>query len=295
MVSGLARAAALAVPAIALSGAVPPAVAGDEADAAARGAYVFHAAGCFACHTDVKNKGAPLAGGRALETPFGTFYTPNITPDRDHGIGAWSDADFLRALRHGIGPDGRDYYPVFPYPAYSGMSERDALDLKDYLFAQPPVAQADRPHDIDFPFGFRFLIGVWKALFFDAAPFVPDSGHDARWNRGAYLVRHLGHCGQCHSPRNFLGAVERARPLAGNPVGPDGKKVPNITPDKKHGIGSWNQSDIEYFLKTGFRPDGDVAGGAMAEVIEQSTRYLTDDDRAAIAAYLLAPPPRSGP
>lgn len=263
--------------------------------AVARGAYVLRAAGCLACHTDAKNKGAPLAGGRALVTPFGTFYTPNITPDREHGIGAWSDADFLRALRAGVAPDGAHYYPAFPYASYTGMSEQDILDLKAYLFAQPAVAQSNRPHDLDFPFGFRFLLGIWKSLFFAEGRHVADPTRDERWNRGAYLVEHLGHCGECHTPRNFLGALNEDRRLAGNPVGPDGKKVPNITPDPDEGIGDWRESDIMYFLKTGFLPDGDVAGGAMTDVIEESTSHLTDADRAAIAAYLLSLPPLPGP
>lgn len=292
----MARRAALAVAlgAAALAGASADGRAQGD-DAAARGAYVFAAAGCYACHTDVKNKGAPLAGGRALATPFGTFYSPNITPDPEHGIGAWSDRDFLRAVRAGLAPDGGHYYPVFPYASYSGMSDRDALDLKAYLFAQPPVAQANRAHEADFPFGFRFLIGLWKALFFEPARFAPAPDRDETWNRGAYLVRHLGHCAECHSPRNSLGAVDGERELAGNPAGPDGKKVPNITPHRKEGIGGWRESDITFFLKTGFLPDGDVAGGAMAEVIEHGTSRLSDADRAAIVAYLRALPPLPGP
>lgn len=266
-----------------------------DSEAVSRGAYVFRAAGCYACHTDVKNKGAPLAGGRALKTPFGTFYAPNITPDPVHGIGRWSDEHFLRAIRHGVAPDGRHYYPVFPYTSYTGMTEPDVLDLKAYLFAQPPATRADTPHEVNFPFRFRFLLGIWKILFFEAGRRTIDPARGERWNRGAYLVETLGHCGECHTPRNALGAVEEDRRLAGNPSGPDGKKVPNITPHPRDGIGDWRESDITYFLETGFRPDGDVAGGAMTEVIEESTSHLTDADRAAIAAYLLALPPIPGP
>ena len=263
-------------------------------DAVGRGAYVFRAAGCAGCHTDPKRKHEPLAGGPALETPFGTFYAPNISPDPEHGIGRWSDADFLRALREGLAPDGRHYYPVFPYPSYSGMSERDALDLKAYIFSLAPVARPNRPHEVSFPFEFRFLLGAWKALYFAPARFAPDPGRDAQWNRGAYLVEHLGHCGACHTPRGFLGAKDQDRKLAGNPKGPGGKKVPNITPDPEDGIGRWRASDLTYYLKTGFRPDGDVAGGAMSGVIEDATAHLSDADRAAIAAYLssLSPIPR---
>ncbi len=267
---------------------------GDPA-AVERGAYVFRAGGCLACHTDMKNKGAPLAGGRALETPFGTFYSPNITPDPTHGIGSWSDADFIRALREGLRPDGAHYYPAFPYPSYTGMSERDMRDLKAYLFSQEPAAVPNRPHELGFPFGYRIALWPWKLLFFEPGRRAEDPSKDAQWNRGAYLVEHLGHCGECHTPRNLLGAVQRDRRMAGNPSGPDGKKVPNITPHPDQGIGDWSDSDLTYFLKTGFLPDGDFAGGAMTDVIEESSSHLSDEDRAAIAAYLRSLPPIAGP
>ena len=265
-----------------------PAVA--AAEAAARGAYLFRAAGCAGCHTDPKRKHEPLAGGPALSTPFGTFYAPNITPDPEHGIGRWSDADFLRALRQGRAPDGRHYYPAFPYTSYSGMTERDTLDLKAYVFSLAPAARPSRPHEIAFPFNFRVLLGLWKTLFFAPRPFAPEPDRDAQWNRGAYLVEHLGHCGECHTARNVLGAMDAARKLVGSPKGPDGKRVPNITPDPKDGIGRWQVLDITYYLKTGFLPDGDVADGAMSEVIEQGTAHLSDSDRTAIAIYLLSLP-----
>jgi mono/diheme cytochrome c family protein len=289
---------------ILLAGWIGPAVTGlgvaaaetaASAEAVARGAYLFRAAGCAGCHSDPKRKHEPLAGGPALKTPFGTFYAPNITPDPEHGIGRWSDADFLRALRQGLAPDGRHYYPVFPYTSYSGMTERDALDLKAYIFSLAPVARPNRPHEVSFPFNFRDLLGLWKALFFAPRPFAPDPGREAGWNRGAYLVEHLGHCGECHTARNVLGAKDETRKLAGNPNGPDGKKVPNITPDPKDGIGRWRESDVGYYLKTGFLPDGDVADGAMSDVIEQVTAHLSDADRTAIAAYLLSLPAIPGP
>jgi mono/diheme cytochrome c family protein len=268
--------------------------AGDES-AIARGAYIFRAAGCLTCHTDTKNKGAPLAGGRALTTPFGTFYSPNITPDPVHGIGAWSDADFIAALRQGRAPDGRHYYPAFPYPSYTGMSARDMRDLKAYLFSRPAVATPNRAHDLKFPFGFRAALWPWKLLFFTEGRRVEDPGKDARWNRGAYLVENLGHCGECHTPRNFLGAVDQDLNLAGNATGPDGKKVPNITPHPGKGIGDWSESDLMYYLKTGFLPDGDFAGGAMVDVIQESTGFLSGEDRAAIASYLFSLAPISSP
>jgi len=267
--------------------------AASEDSALVRGAYIFRAAGCLACHTDSKNKGAPLAGGRALPTPFGIFYTPNITPDPVHGIGAWSDADFVTALSKGVSPDGRPYYPAFPYTSYTGMSARDMRDLKAYLFSQPAAATQNRPHELTFPFGYRFTLWPWKLLFFTEGFRVEDSSQDTQWNRGAYLVENLGHCGECHSPRNFLGAVKRGQLLSGNPAGPDGKKVPNITPHPSQGIGDWSKSDLTYFLESGFYPDGDYAGGAMTDVIEESTEYLSDEDRAAIARYIFDLPPIS--
>ncbi len=285
-------AAALVLSSTAL--AATPAAA-QEADAVARGRYLVHAAGCISCHTDEKSGGAFLAGGRALETPFGTFHAPNITPDSEHGLGAWREADFLRALHDGESPDGEPYYPAFPYPSYTGLTEADARDLWAYLKTVPPVAKPDVPHDLAFPFSVRAANRLWQAMFFEPGRFAPDPARDETWNRGAYLVRHLGHCGECHSPRGLLGAVDRGRELAGNPSGPEGKKVPNITPDADAGIGEWAPVDITFFLKTGFLPDGDVAGGAMEEVIRDNTSHLSDGDREAIAAYLKSLPPLAGP
>lgn len=250
-----------------------------------RGAYLFRAGGCASCHTDAKGGGAPLAGGRPLATPFGTFYSPNITPDPEHGIGGWSVEDLVRALKEGVAPDGSHYFPVFPFTSYAGMTEADARDLAAYLLAQPPVATADKPHEIAFPFNQRWLQSGWKLLFFDEATFVPDPAQSEDWNRGAYLVRHLGHCGECHSPRTVLGAVDGSRALAGNPEGPDGDKVPNITPSPE-GIGDWSEEEIVELLESGFDPDFDVVGGLMGEVVNESTSHLTEADRRAIAVYL---------
>ncbi|MEX0759359.1 MAG: cytochrome c [Tistlia sp.] len=265
----------------------PPA----EEEAVARGRYLLHAAGCVTCHTAEAEDAVPLAGGRALQTPFGTFRTPNLTPDPETGLGGWSAAQFRAALREGLAPDGSPYYPAFPYPSYAGMTEADADDLFAYLQSLTPVRNAVPDHDLDFPFSLRPGLWAWRWLHFDAAPFAPDPEQGEAWNRGAYLVEHLGHCGECHTPRNFAGATEEARRLAGNPQGPEGKRVPNITPHQEDGIGAWDATDMTFFLETGFLPDGDVAGGAMAPVIKDSTSRLTAEDRAAIAAYLLALPP----
>lgn len=260
-----------------------------------KGEYLFRAAGCYACHTRPVSGARPLAGGRALETPFGTFYSPNITPDPDHGIGRWNLTDFARAMRLGEAPDGSHYFPAFPFPSYSGMRDQDLADLWVYLQGVDPVPEPSLEHDLVFPFGFRVLAGLWKWLFFEAGTFQPDPQKDARWNRGAYLTRHLGHCGECHTPRNLLGALQDDRHLAGTREGPDGQKVPNITPHPGDGIGEWSEADIAFFLQIGVMPDGDVAGGAMEDVIREGTGHLTDEDRKAIAAYLKSLPERPGP
>ena len=274
----------VAVALVAASGAVRAAD-----DPVARGAYLVHAGGCISCHT--RPGGAPFAGGRALNTPFGTFYSPNITPDRETGIGGWSDADFGRALREGIGPDGRHYFPVFPYPSFTGISDDDARAIKAYLLSVPAVHQPDREHDVSFPFSWRFLQVGWRLLFFDKGPFRPDPAKSTAYNRGAYLVTALAHCGECHTPRNFLGAVDGDRALSGTADGPEGQLVPNITPDPKTGIGDWDKDDIARLLKTGESPEHSKVKGAMREVVEDGLKYLDDDDRLAIAEYLLAQKP----
>jgi mono/diheme cytochrome c family protein len=251
-------------------------------EAAERGRYVFQAAGCLGCHTDAKGGGEPLAGGRALATPFGTFYTPNITPDPETGIGAWSEADLVEALRHGTSPGGAPYYPAFPYPSYTGMTDADIGDLYAYLMTQPPVQRENRAHALDFPYSLRFTLDAWQWLYLKPGAFVPDPARDEAWNRGAYLVRHVTHCGECHSPRGWLGAVDAGRPLTGNPHGPDGKRVPGLTDD----LAEWSESDIAYALKSGMTPEGDFLSDAMGEVIEHSTSRLSDSDLAAISKYL---------
>lgn len=256
----------------------------------ARGEYVFHATGCGSCHTDTENGGKPLAGGRKLETPFGTFYAPNITPDVTTGIGRWREEDMHRALRKGRGPDGRIYYPVFPYTAYTNLVEDDVRALTAYLFAQPPVVQVNKEHVLPWYLRFRPLIRVWQAIYMKRGPFKPDEERSARWNRGAYLATAALHCGECHTPRNRLGAPRKELYYAGNPQGPEGARVPNITPDKATGIGRWNRSELIEYLTSGAMPDGDYAGDLMADVIDNSTRYLTQQDREAVVQYLQSLP-----
>jgi mono/diheme cytochrome c family protein len=255
-----------------------------------RGAYVLRMGGCIACHTDGQD-GAMLAGGRALETGFGTFYTSNITPDRETGIGGWTTGDFVLAMTDGVSPEGAHYFPAFPYPSYTLMTEDDLVDLKAYLDTVEPVRNGVPPHDLRFPYDIRLLIGGWKLLYFRDGPFRPDPDRSEAWNRGAYLVNGPGHCGECHTPRDALGGPIADRFLAGNPDGPEGKKVPNITPHAD-GIGAWSKGDLVFALQTSIMPDGDVFGAGMGEVVDNATSHLTPEDLEAIAEYLLSLPPR---
>lgn len=269
------------------------------ADAAVeRGEYVFHAAGCYGCHSDVKGKGAPLAGGRRLQTPFGVFIGPNITPHRENGIGSWTLEDFSRALLHGVSPKDAPYYAAFPYTSFSRMTEEDVADLWAYLQTVEPANKANAAHELEFPYNWRWLNNLWRALFFSPGEFDPGAppetvAEDARdrWRRGAYLVRVLGHCGECHTPRDWLGNTDEDLFLAGNAAGAEGDPVPNITPEPDTGIGDWSLSEIEGYLAFGMDPEGDFAGGAMAEVIEHTTGKLTAEDRRAIALFLVSVTP----
>jgi mono/diheme cytochrome c family protein len=265
--------------------------AGEAAPAAvARGAYLANAADCVTCHTDREHGGPPYAGGRAIATPFGTFYSPNITPDPDTGIGRWSEAQFLRALRDGVRPDGANLFPAFPYTSFTKIVDSDARDIWAYLSSLPAVRHPNRRQEVFFPFSWRPLLSVWKWLFFAAGSFQPDPHRDAVYNRGAYLVNALAHCGECHTPRNWFGAAEPSRFLSGTAHGPDGKPVPNITPDAETGIGNWTEADIVGVLTDGETPDLNYVTGAMAEVVK-STAKLSDGDRRAIAVYLKSLPP----
>ena len=257
-------------------------------DAMQRGEYLFRIAGCTICHTDEKHHGAPLAGGRALKTPFGTFYTPNITPDPETGIGNWSEAEFVRALRAGVDDEGKSLYPAFPYTSYTQLTDADLHAIKTYLFSQKPVRQENKEHDLPWYLRYRPLIKVWQVLFFTPGPFQPHSDQSPTWNRGAYLATAVTHCGECHTPRKILGELNDSLPYAGTPDGVDGTVVPNITPDKSTGIGTWSQSDLADYLETGAAPDGDYAGDIMADVIDDSLHYLTVDDRRAIAVYVMS-------
>ncbi len=256
-----------------------------------RGEYVLHAAGCVSCHTDHDNHGPFLAGGRALETRFGTFYTPNITPHPQFGIGRWSDTDFERALTEGVGPHGENFYPTFPYTSYTRMKRADLLALKAYLFSVKPVARENKPHELAWYVRSRTSLWFWKLFYFNAGEYRTDRSKPEAWNRGAYLVTAMAHCGECHTPRNFLGAPRADLHYAGTTNGPDGALVPNITPDPKTGIGRWRSNEIAEYLHSGATPDGDFAGGLMAEVIDDGLHYLDNSDIQAIVTYIRSVPP----
>jgi len=255
-----------------------------------KGAYLTVAGGCLGCHTNTSEGSQPFAGGRALKTPFGVFYSPNITPDPENGIGRWNDSEFLAALKKGVSPSGHPYFPVFPYPSYTKMTDKDALAIKAYLFTLPKASIQDKPHEVSAPLSWRWLQWGWRALFFDDEPYSPAPNASEKVARGGYLVEALTHCGECHTPRNSLGAPDKELYLAGTIDGPDREIVPNITPDDGTGIGDWSEADIAGLMKSGMLPDFDNVQGSMAEVIDHSLSKLTDDDLAAIAAYLKSIP-----
>jgi mono/diheme cytochrome c family protein len=258
----------------------------------ANGLTTFNAGGCSSCHAV---PGQPdrlkLGGGLAVPSPFGTFYVPNISPDIADGIGRWTEANFVTAVLKGTSPAGTHYFPAFPYTSYQHAKLDDIRDLFAYLKTLTPVSGKVRDHDVPFPFNVRRNVGIWKWLFMDGKSFMPDAARSASWNRGAYLVDSLGHCAECHSPRNFLGGIIATQRFAGGP-NPEGEGfVPNIT---QKGISDWSVKDIAYFLETGQTPDGDSAGGAMVRVI-RNTSQLSAEDRDAIAEYVKSLPPVEGP
>jgi mono/diheme cytochrome c family protein len=258
----------------------------------ANGLTTFNAGGCSSCHAV---PGQPdrlrLGGGLAIPSPFGTFYAPNISPDPVDGIGRWSEAEFVNAVTRGVSPSGAHYFPAFPYTSYAHAKVADIRDLFAYLKTLTPVPGKMRDHDVPFPFNIRRNIGIWKLLFMDNRAWVADPASSEQWNRGAYLVNSLGHCAECHSPRNFLGGIVSAQRFAGGP-NPEGEGwVPNIT---QKGLADWSAKDIAYFLETGQTPDGDTIGGSMGRVIK-NTSQLSPGDRDAIADYLKSLAPVDGP
>ena len=259
----------------------PEALAGLTGDAA-RGEQVFWAGGCASCHADIKAEGKDrlvLLGGRRLPSPFGEFVAPNISPS-DQGIAGWTALDLANAMHFGTSPEGEHYFPVFPYSSYTRATLQDIVDLKAFLDTLPPSDRASEPHGVGFPFNVRLSLGGWKLLFFTDAWAVTGE-LTAQETRGRYLAEALGHCGECHTPRNPLGGPIRSKWLGGAPD-PSGKgKIPNITPGKL----TWSNADLVQYFTTGFTPEFDSAGSHMALVVE-NLAMLPESDRAAIAAYL---------
>jgi mono/diheme cytochrome c family protein len=257
----------------------------------ANGREVFYAGGCPACHSiPGQEDRIKLGGGLALKSPFGTFYAPNISPDPDDGIGRWSEAQFATAVLKGTSPDGRHYFPAFPYASYQRMAIADVRDMFAFLKTLPPVKGKVRDHDVPFPFSIRRLLGGWKLLFVDGQPFRSDPAQSAQWNRGAYLVNGPGHCAECHSPRNALGGIVESQRFAGGPNLEGEGWIPNIT---QKALSDYSEDDLAYLLKTG-QTLGDAVGGAMVAVI-RNTSQLTEEDRSAMAVYLKSLPPVEGP
>ena len=253
----------------------------------ARGAYLARAGNCAACHTD---RGGPaFAGGKGLATPFGTVFASNLTPDAKTGIGAWSAAQFWRALHNGRSADGRLLYPAFPYPNFTEVTRADSDALYAWLRTQVPVAQANRAHSLRFPYDLQAALAVWRALFFSPGVYEPVVERSVQWNRGAYLVRSLGHCAACHSPRNAFGATRDSLELSGGLIPLQNWYAPSLASSSEAGVADWSTQEVGELLKTGLTPRG-AALGPMAEVVFRSTQYLADADIAAMAEYLKSLP-----
>jgi mono/diheme cytochrome c family protein len=263
---------------------VPPEL--TRASLIERGQYLTRAADCVACHT--AKGGVPFAGGLAFVLPFGTIYSANITPDKDTGIGSWSDAAFLNALHKGIDDEGKPLYPAMPYASYTGMTDADALAIKAYLFSLAPVHNEVPENRLHFPFNQRWLIGIWASLFDSDRRFEPDATRSAEWNRGAYLVENLAHCGECHTPRNFAYALDNRNKFAGEIQ--SGWRAYNITSDRSSGVGAWSASELAQYLSSGHADGRGTAGGPMGEAVDDSLKFLTKDDIAAIVNYLQTVP-----
>ena len=253
----------------------------------AHGAYLARAGNCAACHTD--RGGAAFAGGKGIATPFGTVFASNLTPDAKTGIGAWSAAQFWRAMHNGRSTDGRLLYPAFPYPNFTEITRADSDALFAFLRSQVPVTQVNRPHALRFPYNLQASLAVWRAMFFAPGVYEPVVERSVQWNRGAYLVRSLGHCAACHSPRNAFGATRDSLELSGGLIPLQNWYAPSLASSAEAGVADWSNADIAALLKTGLTPRG-AALGPMAEVVFRSTQYLHDSDIAAMAEFLKSLP-----
>jgi mono/diheme cytochrome c family protein len=253
----------------------------------AQGAYLARAGNCTACHTD--RGGAPLAGGKGIATPFGTVFASNLTPDAKTGIGTWSAAQFWRAMHNGRSADGRLLYPAFPYPNFTEITRADSDALYAWLRTQVPVTQVNRAHQLRFPYGLQASLAVWRALFFSPGTYEPVVERSVQWNRGAYLVRSLGHCAACHSPRNAFGATRHSLELSGGLIPLQNWYAPSLASSAEAGVADWSTQEVATLLKTGLTPRGATLG-PMAEVVFRSTQYLKDTDIAAMAEFLRSLP-----
>ncbi len=247
----------------------------------ARGKALTDAGDCYSCHTADPAK--PFAGGKRIDTPFGAIYSPNLTPDRETGLGMWSDRDFTRALHEGIAPDGSRYYPAFPYPNFTKLVREDILAVRAYLATLKPVRNEPPPPQLRWPLNYRVLMRGWNWLFFRPGMFEPDQHKTAEWNRGAYLVEGAAHCGACHTPKNILGADKHNQPYGGGLIG--GWFAPRLDSAQRSGLKSWSIDDIAEYLQSG-RNRHSHAGGPMAEVVTNSTSKMGDADVRAMAVYL---------
>ncbi len=257
-----------------------------------RGKYLARAGDCVACHT--ARGGQPYAGGLATPTPFGTLYSPNITPDKQDGIGSWTEADFWRAMHDGIAPGNRLLYPVFPFTHFTRITRPDVDAIFAYLRSLPPVAKPDIHNQMPFPFNQRSTLVFWRALFFRPGEYKPDPKHSAEWNRGAYLVDGLGHCGMCHSAFNVLGATDQNAKLAGGLIPVQNWYAPALNSGSELGLGSWSTGELVQYLKTGVSLRG-AAYGPMSDVVFHSLQHLSDGDLGAIATYLRSQSEKTSP
>ena len=263
---------------------VPAALA--QASVVERGAYLARAADCMVCHTTAGGK--EYAGGLGFKLPFGTLYSTNITPDKDTGIGNYSDQDFLTAMHRGIRRDGARLYPAMPFTSYTYISDADALAIKAYLFSLPPVRAAAPENTLMFPFNQRWAMGFWAALFNPDTRFQPDTSKSPEWNRGAYLAEALAHCGECHTPRNLAFALDNRRKFAGAVTA--GWRAFNISSDKSTGVGGWSDDDLAAYLSTGHASGHGTASGPMGEVVDHSFSRMAAEDVRAMMAYLRSVP-----
>ncbi|HEY1900260.1 MAG TPA: cytochrome c [Steroidobacteraceae bacterium] len=258
-----------------------------QTDPLAHGRYLAQAADCEACHT--AEGGQPFAGGRPFVTDFGTIYSPNITPDTKTGIGSWTDADFLTAVHEGRNPDGEHLYPAFPYAAYTYLTDQDVLAIKAYIFSMPPVSNVAPANTLHFPFNQRALMAVWALLYDPDHRFQPVADRPADWNRGAYLVESLGHCGDCHTPRTLLQALNNREKFAGGMA--EGWRAYNLSSDATSGIGSWTPEELQHYMSTGHSMNRGSAFGPMAQAVHLSFQNLTPSDINAISVYVRSVPP----